>query len=197
MSQVYFHFTTWQMNSNLVGQHCQTSWNVSNYWRSKLDGSFLIDFEPFKGFPARILDVLNGLQEEGDEIRMLLSHEMYSSELLKEYIFEEIRACEFPQVPSRKRCMFLFEAEQDQDAVIYSQKMGIKLTGKSLIKVEPVDSECVTHRTDAKLLDVNLSKQPEIAAAARKYWHGTTDSVELPEVLLEGSFVIRDIVRNF
>lgn len=128
---------------------------------------------------------------------MLLSHEMYSSELLKEYIFEEIRTGEFPQVPSRMRCLFLFEAEQAEDAEGYMQEMGIELMGKSLIKVEPVESECVTHRTDAKLLDVNLSKQPEIAAAARKYWQGTTDSVELPEVLLEGSFVIREIVRKF
>lgn len=197
MSKVYFHFTTWQMRSKLVGQYCQTSWNASNYWRCKLDGSFLIDFDPFRGLPERVLNVLNDVQETGDEIRKLLSHGKYSSELLKEYIFEEIRADEFPQVPSRGRCMFLFEAEQDQDAEIYLQKMGYSLTGRTLIKVEPVDGKCVTHRTDAKLLDVNLGKQPEIAAAARRYWRGTTDPVELPEVLLEGSFVIREVVRNF
>ena len=145
-----------------------------------------------------MLNVLNGLHDADlEEIRRFLLHAKYSSELLKEYIFEEIRASEFPQVPSRMRCLFLFEAEHDKDAEVYLQKMGYSLTERSLIKVEPVNGKSATHRTDAKLLDVNLSKQPEVAAAARKYWQGTSDPVELPEVLLEGSFVISEIVRNF
>ena len=198
MSKEYYHFTTWQMNSKLIGQQCQTNWEVSNYWQCKLDGSFLNDFEPFKGLPERMLNVLNGLhEEEREEIGRFLLHAKYSSELLKEYIFEEIRACEFPQVSSRMRCLFLFEAEQDEDAEVYLQNMGFELRGKFLIKVEPVDGKSVTHRNDARLLDVNIGKQPEIAAVARKYWQGTTLSVEPPEVLLEGSFVIREIVQNF
>ena len=198
MSKVYYHFTTWQMNLIVVGQQYEANWEVSNYWKCKLDGSFLIDFEPFRGLTKWMLNVLNGLHKADlEEIRRFLLHAKYSSELLKEYIFEEIRTSEFPQVPSRMRCLFLFEAEHDKDAEVYLQKMGYSLTGRSLIKVEPVDGKSATHRTDAKLLDVNLSKQPEVAAAARKYWQGTSDPVELPEVLLEGSFVISEIVRNF
>ncbi|MDE2888529.1 MAG: DUF2441 domain-containing protein [Gemmatimonadota bacterium] len=198
MSKVYYHFTTWQMNSMGVGQQFEANWEVSNYWKCKLDGSFLNDFEPFTGFTKGMLNVLNGLHEADlEEIRTFLLHAKYSAELLKEYIFEEIRASEFPQIPSRMRCLFLFEAEHDKDAEVYLQKMGYPLTGRSLIKVEPVDGKSATHRTDAKLLDVNLSRQPEVAAAARKYWKGTSDPVALPEVLLEGSFVISEIVRNF
>ena len=196
MSKTYYHFTTWQIGSELVGQQCKTDWEVSNYWQGRLDGSFLVDDDPFKIMPREMLNVLKALQLE-EALRPLLLHLQYSSQLLKEYIFEEVRASEFPQVPSRKRCMFLFEAEQDEDAEAYLQKMGFELKGKSLIKVEPIEDNSVTHRTDAKLLDVNLSKQPEIATAARKYWHGTNQPAELPEVLLEGLFIIREVIKSY
>lgn len=37
----------------------------------------------------------------------------------------------------------------------------------------------------------------QIVAAARKYWHGTSDPIELSEVLLEGEFIIREIIKTY
>ena len=97
--------------------------------------------------------------------------------------------------------MFLLEVEQDGEAEAYLRKMGYdedsKLSGCSLIKLEPIKGNSVTHRTDMKLLNIKLSKQPEIAAAARKYWHGTSEPIELSEVLLEGEFIIREIIKTY
>ncbi len=184
MSKTYYHLTSRPMDSIYVGKQDKTDWELSYYWQSILDDSYLID--DCKDFPQ--------------EISSIFLYMKYCSQLLKEYIFEDVRASEFSQVPSRKRCMFLFEIEQDEEAEAYLRKMGCddsKLSGRSLIKLEPIKGNSVTHRTDMKLLNINLSKQPEIVTAARKYWHGTSDPIELSEVLLEGEFIIRKIIKTY
>lgn len=193
MSKTYYHLTPWQIGPELVDQQCETNWEVSHYWQQKLDGSFLVDHE------RQNRDILNGQQILEEVIIHQLVHAKYSAELLKEYIFEELRASEFSHRPSRKRCMFLLNADQDEDAEAELQKMGFEgseLSGKSLIKVEPIRDNSVIHQTDAKLLDVNQGKYHEIAANARKYWRGASQPVN-PEVLFEGQFIIRKVIKSY
>lgn len=199
MSKMYYHLTNWKIDSICIGKQYNTPKELSHYWQSQLDGSDTRSFDPLACFPQELLD--NIRPKEVEEFLRFLSLELkYSSQLLKEYIFEDIRASEFPQLPSRKRCMFLFEAEQTKEAEGYLRKMNSErsiLCGRSLIKVEPIKGDSITHRTDAKLLDINLARQPDIADRARKYWQGTSDPIELSEVLLEGSFIIRKIIKTY
>lgn len=208
MSKVYYHLTKWEIDSICVGKKYNTPEELSCYWQSQLDGSDTRSFDPLACFFQEPLDniepeaikvikaVLEGLgMLEG--LRSLSLELKYSSQLLKEYIFEDIRASEFSQLPSRKRCMFLVEAEEAEDCLRKMGFEGSSLCGYSLIKVEPIKGDSITHRTDAKLLDINLARQPDIADRARKYWQGTSDPIELSEVLLEGSFIIRKIIKTY
>ena len=196
MSKVYYHLTKWEIDSICVGKKYNTPEELSCYWQSQLDGSDTRSFDPLACFPQELLD--NIRPKEVEEFLRSLSLELkYSSQLLKEYIFEDIRASEFPQLPSRKRCMFLVEAEEAEDCLRKMGFEGSSLCGYSLIKVEPIKGDSITHRTDAKLLDINLARQPDIADRARKYWNGTSDPIELSEVLLEGSFIIRKIIKTY
>ena len=192
MSKTYYHLTSWQIGPELVNQQYETYWKVSNYWKCKLDGSYLVYYE------KDIRDILNGQQVSEEKIRQLV-HAKHSAELRKERIFEEIRKSAFSHLPSRKRCMFLLNADQDEDAEAELQMMGFEdstLSGKSLIKVELIGDNSVTHQTDAKLLDINQGNYQEIAANARKYWQGANQPV-IPEVLFEGQFIIREVINSY
>ena len=192
MSKTYYHLTSWQIGPELFDQQCGTNWEVSHYWQYKLGDSSLVNYErEFREIPEG--------QQVSEEIMCLLVHGKYSAELLKEYIFEELRASEFSHLPSRKRCMFLLNAGQVEDADAELQKMGFKgsaLSGKSLIRVEPIGDNPVTHQTDWKLLNVNQGKFQEIAANAWKYWQGTSQPVK-SEVLFEGQFIIREVIKRY
>ena len=192
MSKTYYHLTSWQIGPKLIDQQYETHWKVSNYWQQKLDGSSLVDYE-------RQLRESLEKQQVSEEIMRLIVHGKYSAELLKEYIFEELRASEFSHLPSRKRCMFLLNADQVEDAEVALQKMCFRdsvLSGRSLIKVELIRDNSVTHQADAKLLDLNQGNYQEIAANARKYWQGTSQPV-MPEVLFEGQFIIREVIKRY
>lgn len=199
MSKMYYHLTNWKIDSICVGKKYNTPEELSCYWQSQLNGSDTRSFDPLACFPQELLD--NIRPKEVEETLRFLSLELkYSSQLLKEYIFEDIRASEFPRLPSRKRCMFLIDAEQAEGAEDCLRKMNFEGSipcGRSLIKVEPIKGESITHRTDAKLLDINLARQSDIADRARKYWSGTSDPIELSEVLLEGSYIIRKIIKTY
>ena len=144
-------------------------------------------------------ELRNILKQASDEEIRQLVHKKHSAELHKEHIFEEIRASEFPNIPSRKRCMFLLDTDQEEEAEADLRKMGYEdshLSGKLLIKVEPIEGSSVILQTDAALLDVNNCNDPEIAEAARRYWRGTSQPVK-PEVLFEGQYIIREVVKSY
>ena len=214
MSKMYYHVTNWPIDSFCVGQEYSTPIDSSLYWRSRLDGAHVEKqdiLSDILGIPREALDKasdeLNQMNINGVNLKDLLfsfrslsSNLAYSSQLLKEYIFEDIRASEFPNLPSRKRCMFLFDGKQDkEEAKVLSAKMfgASYLSGRSLINIEVVNGKSIIHRTDATLLDVNVRKQPEIVEAARKYWTGTNESIERHEVILEGSYIICEIIETY
>jgi hypothetical protein len=109
-----------------------------------------------------------------------LRHFKYTSEVLKEYVFDEVRAVEFPRLPSRRRCMFLLDEVHDPEA--YAAAIGFA-DHAHLYRVEVISGRL--HRGDLAELRCNMQLQGEIAEHARRYWRGVPVGLSA-EVLFEG-----------
>lgn len=109
---VFNHFTSWKKEDIKFDSCYEAMWEASNYWLNKQNNSSQIKHSSDQVFQS-IQSILSAFGHKFD--LTVLSAEIqkatYYSELLKEYIFEEIRLNEYPEKPSRKNCMLLVPAE--------------------------------------------------------------------------------------
>src|SRR5262249_47426916 len=109
----------------------------------------------------------------------------------KEILFEEVRQAEYPDRPTRKRCIFLFDP---QDPMVYATRMKFSLLEVAVGESEPW-AGAPLHRPDAGPLDCTARTRSEQQECARQYWRGDMTSGAVPEILLEGPFRITRMVR--
>lgn len=112
--------------------------------------------------------------------------------LLREVIFEDIRLNYFPLKPSRLKCVFLVDFLSNIE--IWKTYLGIN--GRYVIyhfeKVDPnicTDDKSIVekeHRTDAKLLEVDINDTVKVEENAHKYWDSRFTSNPLIEILFYG-----------
>jgi hypothetical protein len=177
LSTTFFHFTNWQLTDEHVGKVLTAEWEVSNYWKQKLTKGWVL---PFK-LPDNV--VVNGTKLS--DFSDVLNHGKYTSELLKEYVFEEIRSTEYPSKPNRRRCLFAFSTAHDPDE--YAKRLGFERARYRLIEIRALD-DARTHCGDMVHLNTNLSDYTGLAEAARRYWGGADERSATSELLLEGKF---------
>lgn len=173
------HFTGQDPADALIGTELETHWPISYYWTAKRQGGA----DPAE-FSAARLDRLkrkNGWVAEAT----------FRAELLKEYVFEAVRVESYPQLPSRTRCMFLFDREIDPAA--YAARLVRDPARLSLLEIEVLPGSRV-HRGRLSALDCNAWAIPEIERQAQIYWCGVNAPDSDSEVLLEGRFVVRGIL---
>src|SRR5215216_8024626 len=95
-----------------------------------------------------------------------------------ESTFEEIRLKEFPDLPSRKFCIFLFNLSLDPDS--YARSMEFIVDDCNLVEIEILDDEPKIARVNKSLLFHRIknrklkASRPDIIADAREYWSGLT-----------------------
>jgi len=170
----------------------------SNYWRSIREGAFVTDFKP----PETLMLVVNGsskLRIQVPDITrpldQVLQDGKYTTQVLKEYVFEEVRRTEFPEKPSRKRCMFLFDL--DLDPLAYASRFGWDAEKMALLEVEIGRERGRLHRGHLSALNVSTHRVPAYEDAARAFWGqepapGDEDS----EILYEGAIRITRVLRQ-
>jgi hypothetical protein len=108
--------------------------------------------------------------------------------ILLEFACEVIRLREFPHVPSRLDCLFLWEEERDARAWHY-RKHVLQGSNGGLYEVEVVACEralAVDHNLVSYLAGETIGVLLE---QARRYWSG--ERTGPAEVLLEGSVAVR------
>lgn len=190
----FLHFTNWSVGTIDINKVYGTNWNLSNYWTKRLKGDWLnyVEYPQFN-LPNIFIGEVN-LKEIMSSIS---KHLMYSSTLLKEYVFEEIRVNKNPKLPSRKNCMFLFDTEIDYQE--YCKVLKFDIEKYNLIAIELLLNDTAKFlRVDMNLLNCNLHRYDEIVAHAEKYWEGTNEVGLNTEILFEGKFKIKRIIlRNF
>ena len=103
----YYHWTSWR--DVVEGQLFGTSWDESSYWKHKKVAS---------SAPKEALGIpesLQGFVSQGVPSELLeeFQRAKLRAELEKELFFENIRENEFPELPSRKLCLFAFPTSVD------------------------------------------------------------------------------------
>lgn len=186
------HFSSWTKENIKLDEVYQTSWAESNYWKNKQT-----DQNQIKNTIDPLFDSLNqifkmlGKNFDTSKITDEIQKSKYYSELLKEYIFEDIRICEFPDKPSRKKCMFL--SPNEIDIKDYAKRLNFDVTSKTFLQIETLD-ETKLHFADLTLLNCNSKSHAEKLDFARQYWKGTDNRNFDTEVLLTGPFKISKII---
>ena len=107
-TMTYNHITNWDIKSINLQETYSTNWTESNYWQHKQIATNELSqvVGNFKGSLEEVSKIL-GKSFDLSTFSNELEKSKYYAELLKEYVFEDIRANEFPDRPSRKKCMFL------------------------------------------------------------------------------------------
>src|SRR3989442_602175 len=111
-----------------------------------------------------------------------------------EQIFEDVRQQEYPLLPSRKNCIFLFDFGLDPDE--YAKSMSLIEVRRELNLAEVVcePAKSIIARVDKSLLTARFTEgelkatNDEIVHDANRYWTGTTRSDYNTEILLFGEF---------
>jgi hypothetical protein len=186
------HITSWTKENLTVGEIYETNFNISNYWHNKQRNENQISNEineiiPMLEQPLKLTGKTFDLTIFTKEIQK----SKYYSELLKEYIFEDIRRKEFVEKPSRQDCMFLFPLEVDIND--FARNLGYNLNDRTIIEVETLNEEQI-HFADLTLLNVNIHNHNEKEEAARLYWSGTNKRNLETEILYRGQFRVTKII---
>ncbi|MCW3102429.1 MAG: hypothetical protein JWO09_869 [Bacteroidetes bacterium] len=184
------HITGWTTYS--LGQIYNSPPIESDYWKGKLINDKQASAE-IEGMFNIIQQLIAHSKIDISFIPVELQKAKYYSELLKEFIFEDIRASEFPNLPSRKKCMFLIPFEVN--AMAYAENMKYPLDNKTLLELELQDPYSL-HYADLTLLNCNSMPHPQKVEAARRYWQGTEERGLNTEVLFEGRFKIAKVIEK-
>lgn len=119
--------------------------------------------------------------------------DIFLSRLIREIIFEDVRINFFPLKPSRLKCIFL--SDRISDMAIWKNYLNVNsnYTAYYFEKVDPskfsignfvvVEKE---HRTDAKLLEVEINDIVKVKEFANEYWAGRLTASPLLEILFYG-----------
>lgn len=113
---------------------------------------------------------------EGDFVTL---YYILNSQPHKERVWEQIRAAEFPDLPTREKALFLFDdlntANDAMTSWFHDQR-------RHLVEARIV-SPSLVHKADAKWLDTDERKWE---SAARQYWAGEMTDVPIVEVIVCG-----------
>lgn len=106
---------------------------------------------------------------------------MHFCKYTRELIWEDIRLTRFPDKPSRKKCIWLAEGEDNLN--YWRMKLG-QANELLVFRVEIEDG--ITHdASDEHLMSDNIAYEEAIAMAER-YWNGDISTPIAKEVLFEG-----------
>lgn len=119
-------------------------------------------------------------------------------ELVRELEFESIRRDEFPDLPSRKHCLWASETFEDA-----ARWVATLTPGKS---VQIVRLQVVTAKIHLAFgghlyspregRSLEASNMTELQEAARGYWRGTPHARGEAELLMEGEFKVLEVVSS-
>ena len=109
--------------------------------------------------------------------------------LARELVWENIRLAEFRGEPSRWRCLFLIEREEEVRE--WLRVLGFQPMTHWIVKLR------VTGRilkADSRFLAGDSEPLPVWYDKARRYWRGEVTENPLPEVLFEGKVTVEEIL---
>ena len=116
----------------------------------------------------------------------------YTTELLRELVFEHIRQKRFPNYPSRHNC--LFAIPNDKDSLEYWKKRYMGEFEGIIVNIYLLSLTGKIHRANTKYLNNDIVDLREYENNAINYWSGNDIGISpLDEILFEGEILIEKI----
>ena len=192
----YYHFSNEQYDQ---GNRISTlSWGLSKYWKNQLSQAAK---DTYQTWAKNIVENLKNSLTTSPHSNLLVDRQIFQlvnslvnlqlhSELLKEYIFEDVRLKEFPHLPNRKECIFLLEdCSQPEEKI---SAFGPAFLTKKKYRLTSKATSNYFHKADAMLLNCNSLTPLEMKQRAFQYWRGEPlDDTPQYEILGIGEFEIR------
>ncbi|MFW7250743.1 DUF2441 domain-containing protein [Enterobacter sp. BNK-34] len=113
----------------------------------------------------------------------------YFSNYARELILENVRKSEFNNLPSRQKCIWLAQGEENLQ--FWLSRIGKSLKDINVFKVVPSG---ILHSADEELLLSDIEPYDETLIKARQYWSGIITNQNSKEVLFEGSLKIGNLI---
>jgi hypothetical protein len=110
--------------------------------------------------------------------------------LSRELLWENVRLVEFPDAPSRQRCIWLIESVADVKNWI--TRLGFKANRYSVVRVRATGRAL---NADGNCLAGDSEPLPVWFEKARAYWSSKNTPDPLPEVLFEGRIEVDEIIN--
>lgn len=211
--ETYFHLTSWASGGIRVEGVYPTPIEESRYWIAQHDAQRQFDTMLPEMVGLRDALALLGLSPEA------AARAKAQAQAAKEDLYERVRAAEFSDAPSRRRCMFVCESEAELREYIARYKFPT--AGRTVFElqmvtwtVEPTETQLADMqlsresfqrlnelrriRVNPRFLDSNGENNAERTTLARRYWSSdNTEPEQLTEVLFEGFFVVKRIVETW
>jgi hypothetical protein len=185
------HFTRQAPDEVEVGIVRSTrDWGTSTYWRGVVLGRVPEGCRGFLVSNGETTEFASPFQDDSAAGQDALL------QYLREYNLELFRSAEFPDLPSRRKCLFLLNTKVDPTE--FARSMQFDLTGISLLEVELLDDTPCHHIASINHLN-GIPLGGDLVSCAggfRRYWLGTTIDDPTAEVLYEGAYKILSVVKR-
>jgi len=109
--------------------------------------------------------------------------------LVRELLWENVRLAEFPEAPSRQRCIWLIESMAN--VTNWISHLGFKPNHYSVVRVRATGRAL---NVDGNYLAGDSEPLPVWFEKARAYWSSKNTQNPLPEVLFEGRIEVDEII---
>jgi len=113
----------------------------------------------------------------------------YFSNYTRELIWENVRKEEFNDLPSRQKCIWLAQGEENLQ--FWLNRIGKAAKDINVFRVIPSGS---LHSANEELLLNDIEPYDETLMKARQYWSGLITNQNSKEVLFEGNLKIKELV---
>lgn len=109
---------------------------------------------------------------------------------VRELTWEEIRRNEFPDLPSRQRCLWLIPSK-DKIPFWMNKLLGGNSTEFQILRVS---AQGKIHSASEALLMSDSQSHTKTIKDAQKYWLGHIDDPETEEVIFEGKITVQEVL---
>lgn len=179
----FLHNTNFGSLMKIGNSQSTKNWESNHYWLGSLNGNE-------RKLSTKKLSELNVPEEMIHNIVKKHQYGDYATTLLRELIFEEVRNLNFPSLPSRKKCIYLFNYEDVPFTNLVQTLKRMNLIQGKLFEVHVDPNKACLHTADAVWLDGIFLKYEEMRERAQDYWLGKLTSDPKVEVLLEGEYIV-------
>lgn len=123
-----------------------------------------------------------------------LDHIVHSHlQAIREQAFELVRLAQFPQRPSRTRCLWVSETEDE--ARSWLKELKNSEDSFQILKLEVAEGANLHTASDGHILQAYDSDH-HLTQSAQAYWRGEATDGGRTEILLEGSARVLDVVTT-